>query len=330
MKLIKEIFVPIDARYLMTPIMAKQSDHGSRFFKVHLTRGGEVIAAAEWKNITLVAICITRADGQSKAFAGDFNEAENTFELPLPLWAVEVYGEKCSFDVMIQYINEDGDDAVIRSALVPLSIQKSAYKSTDVSEDEEEVDLLTELIKRTTELENGVKTAEAARVVAEQGRVDAEAQRGINEASRASAETSRASAEQARVSNENERKSNETTRKSNETKRANAETARATAESNRATAETARQNAEAARASAESTRGSNESARVAAEQGRVNAENARVTEYDGIMKELGEAIENINEASKNAEIVQEIAAKMQITFFYDEAGRPCYQRVVNE
>lgn len=315
MKLIKEIFVPIDARYLMTPIMAKQSDHGSRFFKVHLTRGGETIAAAEWKNITLVAICVTRADGQSKAFAGDFNNAENTFELPLPLWAVEVYGEKCSFDVMIQYINEDGDDAVVRSALVPLSIQKSAYKSTDVSEDEEELDLLTELIKRTTELENSVETAEAARVVAEQGRADAETQRVKNEASRASAEGSRATAEQGRVSNEDTRKSNETTRKSNETKRTNAETARANAESNRTTAETAR-------ASAESTRAANESTRVAAEQGRVNAENARVTEYNAIMEELGDTIENINNAAADADDVREIAAKMQITFFYDEAGRP--------
>lgn len=233
MKLIKEIFVPIDARYLMTPIMAKQSDYGSRFFKVHLTRGGEEIAANEWKEIALVAICITRADGQSKAFAGVFNSAENAFELPLPLWAVEVYGDKSSFDVMIQYTNDDGETAVVRSALVPLSIQKSIFKSTDISEDDERLDFLTELINKTAELEKGVKTAEAARVVAEQDRVDAEAQRAQNEAARVTAEALRETAEQTRVSNEDTRKSNETTRKSNETKRANAETARATAEETR-------------------------------------------------------------------------------------------------
>lgn len=272
MKLIKELYVPIDTRFSLTPIFAKQCDHDSRFFKIHITRCGEVVAAEEWTNITLVAICITRSDGESKAFEGEYNSQENAFELPLPLWAVEVCGDKSSFDVMIQYEKEGGGEAVLRSALVPLTIQKSAYKATDVSDDE--VDLLTALIKDTRELKNSVSTAEAARVVAEQGRANAEAQRVKNEATRASAENSRANAEATRVSNE--------------------------------------------------------SARASAEQGRATAEQGRVAGYNAIMTELGESIDNINNAAKDAESVRQIAAKMQMTFFYDEAGRPCYMRKVNE
>ena len=272
MKLIKELYVPIDTRFSLTPIFAKQCDHDSRFFKIHITRCGEVVAAEEWTNITLVAICITRSDGESKAFEGEYNSEENAFELPLPLWAVKVCGDRSSFDVMIQYKKEDGGEAVLRSALVPLTIQKSAYKTTDVSDDE--VDLLTALIKDTRELENSVKTAEAARVVAEQGRANAEAQRVKNETTRASAESSRANAEATRVSNE--------------------------------------------------------SARASAELGRVNAEKERVDGYNAIMEELGDSIENINNAAKDAESVREIAAKMQISFYFDEAGRPCYQKIISD
>lgn len=117
-----------------------------------------------------------------------------------------------------------------------------------------------------------------------------------------------------------------------ETARNNAESARVSAENARVAAETARANAENTRKSNETARGNAESARASAETGRVNAENSRVAaetqrqqNYNTLTAGMEAAIENINNAAENAEIVQEIAATMQITFFYDDEGYPCYQ-----
>lgn len=117
-----------------------------------------------------------------------------------------------------------------------------------------------------------------------------------------------------------------------ESARNSAETARAAAESTRAAAESARTSAETTRASHETARVNAETTRAAAETGRVNAENSRVAaetqrqqNYNNLTADMETAIENINAAAENAEIVQEIAATMQITFFYDDEGYPCYQ-----
>lgn len=129
----------------------------------------------------------------------------------------------------------------------------------------------------------------------------------------------------------------ETTVSTAEAGRVEAEQARESAEENRIAAETARATAEQSRATAEQSRVTAESGRVTAEQSRVTAENSRVAaeqqraeDYAELQTELGDAIDNINAAAENAQIVQEIASKMQMAFYYDDEGYPCAEEMMSD
>lgn len=118
-----------------------------------------------------------------------------------------------------------------------------------------------------------------------------------------------------------------------EQSRVKAENGRIEAEDARVVAEEARATAEATRASNEATRQSNEEARQTAEAGRVSAENGRVTaeenrvtEYDAIKDEWQETIKNINEAAEKAVLIKEIYDKMNVLIYFDEEGRPCWEK----
>ncbi len=124
------------------------------------------------------------------------------------------------------------------------------------------------------------------------------------EAARASAEAERASAEAARQA---------------------AETSRASAENSRAAAETTRAYQEAARQQAESQRATNEAARAAAEAARAKAETDRAAEYASFMETYAETLKLLETAAANAEAVNAIYSKMQITLYYDESGGICYE-----
>ena len=129
----------------------------------------------------------------------------------------------------------------------------------------------------------------------------------------------------------------ETTVSTAEAARVAAEQARNSAEEGRIAAETARATAEQGRATAEQDRVTAESGRVTAEQSRVTAENSRVTaeqqraeDYAELQTKLGDAIDNINAATENAQIVQEIASKMQMAFYYDDEGYPCAEEMMSD
>ena len=129
----------------------------------------------------------------------------------------------------------------------------------------------------------------------------------------------------------------ETTVSTAEAGRVAAEQARDSAEEGRIAAETARATAEQGRATAEQGRVTAESGRVTAEQSRVTAENSRVTaeqqraeDYAELQTKLGDAIDNINAAAENAQIVQEIASKMQMAFYYDDEGYPCAEEMMSD
>lgn len=129
----------------------------------------------------------------------------------------------------------------------------------------------------------------------------------------------------------------ETTVSTAEAARVAAEQARNSAEEGRIAAETARATAEQGRATAEQGRVTAESGRVTAEQSRVTAENSRVTaeqqraeDYAELQTKLGDAIDNINAAAENAQIVQEIASKMQMAFYYDDEGYPCAEEMMSD
>lgn len=67
-----------------------------------------------------------------------------------------------------------------------------------------------------------------------------------------------------------------------------------------------------------------------AEAARESAEAARATEYDVLSAKLDNSLDSINAAAENAEKVNDIYAKMQITFFYDSEGYPCYTDKTDE
>ncbi len=67
-----------------------------------------------------------------------------------------------------------------------------------------------------------------------------------------------------------------------------------------------------------------------AEAAREAAEAERAQEYAVLETKLNNSLDNINAAAENAEKVNDIYAKMQITFFYDDEGYPCYTDKVNE
>lgn len=117
----------------------------------------------------------------------------------------------------------------------------------------------------------------------------------------------------------------ENARKTAESARVSAEAARAAAETERANAENTRKSNETARKNAESGRATAETGRVNAENSRVSAETKRQQDYNTLTAGMQEAIKNINEASAKADRIEEIAATMQITFFYDDEGYPCYE-----
>lgn len=67
-----------------------------------------------------------------------------------------------------------------------------------------------------------------------------------------------------------------------------------------------------------------------AEAARESAEAARATEYGVLSAKLDNSLDSINAAAENAEKVNDIYAKMQITFFYDGEGYPCYTDKTDE
>ena len=68
-----------------------------------------------------------------------------------------------------------------------------------------------------------------------------------------------------------------------------------------------------------------EAGRVTAENSRVTAETQRQQTFNSLKSAMETATDAANEVVENAANIEAIAATMQITFFYDDEGYPCYQ-----
>ena len=174
---IKEIQIPIDNPYKKVPIHAKQNDYNSRFFHVILTNNGENLTAADLGTVEKVAIGITRGDGKQKAFKGEYIVSDCSFSLPLPQWGLERANDTIKCDVMIWGKNANGEDYLIRSALVSVFVEKSAFNS-DTIEDAESFDILKDLIEKAeychTEVLKSQQIVEAAQTSAEDAAAQAQ------------------------------------------------------------------------------------------------------------------------------------------------------------
>ena len=68
-----------------------------------------------------------------------------------------------------------------------------------------------------------------------------------------------------------------------------------------------------------------EAGRITAENSRVAAETQRQQTFNTLKSAMETATDAANEVVENAASIEAIAATMQITFFYDDEGYPCYQ-----
>lgn len=122
---------------------------------------------------------------------------------------------------------------------------------------------------------------------------------------------------------EAERQSNEAEREKNEQGRITAEEGRVKAEQGRVTAENTRQSNETTRQNNESTRQSNESTRESNESQRESEFSTLKGEMEDIIDNAEQVADLAEQVAADTEQVKEIAAQMQIAFYYDEEGYPC-------
>ena len=311
----QDITLDVWRKTIFDAIIAKQYDVNSRFLRVTVKQNGETYTVPAKAS---VSINCQRPDGQSNSYAGTANE-DGTATVPIPAWALQLDGQvECDITVA-------DDVSVLKTLKFTIEVQEAVADDTEISEDE--YTLWQEILMNAREAEESAEKAATAATTAQQSAESAVNKVTTLETNITAAEEARVTAEQQRVKAEQSRATAENERVSAEQERVTAETARANAEQQRANAETERASAESSRSTAESGRDTDEEGRVWAENARVAAEQQRATDYAALQEELGDSIENINNAAQSAEIVQEIAAQMQLALYYDEEGYVCADEV---
>lgn len=138
-KIIHEIRVEVAKPNLFQAIVGKQGDYNSRFLKVTLVDGGEVIGAAEAQSVTINA---NRPDGTSRRFIGEINE-DGTVTVPLAAWMLELEGTVyCDISVIGE------DDSKLTSASFMVKVEAVACPDSVISEDDH-IDELQKLLEDT-------------------------------------------------------------------------------------------------------------------------------------------------------------------------------------
>lgn len=144
-KIIHEIRVEVAKPNLFQAIVGKQGDYNSRFLKVTLVDGGEVIGAAEAQSVTINA---NRPDGASKRFSGEIN-TDGTVTVPLAAWMLELEGTVyCDISVIGK------DDSKLTSASFEVKVEAVACPDSEISENEY-FDVLQDLIGDTEKALDG-------------------------------------------------------------------------------------------------------------------------------------------------------------------------------
>ena len=155
----REISVDVAKANIFQAIVAKQNDNNSRFLKVTLTNEGEPLEIASSSTVTINAL---REDGEAKAFLGTVN-ADNTVTVPLTNWILALDGNvKCDITVL------DTENRKLTTTLFTLAVEESAYLGTDISEDDENYDLLIQLLDTYTTTKANCEAATAGATSAAQ------------------------------------------------------------------------------------------------------------------------------------------------------------------
>lgn len=140
-EIIQDITLEVAKPNLFQAIVAKQTDYGSRFLRATLANNGEKIFVDPTFSATINA---KRPDGLSKRFDAEVND-DGTITAPLTGWMLEKAG---IVDCDISMITPD---AKLSSTVFSITVNEAACGG-DVIEQDEDLNILTELINEVTAL----------------------------------------------------------------------------------------------------------------------------------------------------------------------------------
>ncbi len=153
----KELKIEVSKPNLIQAIVAKQYDMNTRFLKVTLVNGTDIITIHPSKTLKVV-INAKRRDGQSKAFDGIIND-DGTVTVPLHSWMLELEGGViCDISVIDM---ETDDEKKLTTTSFNLFVEKATYGGDDVTDDPQ-YDILVEMLERAENVKDGASAYEIA------------------------------------------------------------------------------------------------------------------------------------------------------------------------
>jgi hypothetical protein len=135
-KIIKSLSLDVSRSNRIAAVVAKQYDKDSRFLNIQLMDEGKPIAV---ESTSVVTINATRADKESKAFAGEVN-SDGTVTVPITYWMLGL-DDKVTCDVTVV----DVQGRKLSSLNFAVEVEQANYAGDDISEDDSE-DLIASLL----------------------------------------------------------------------------------------------------------------------------------------------------------------------------------------
>ncbi len=146
-KIIQEINLEVAKPNLFQAIVAKQTDYGSRYLKATLVNNGTKIFVDPSFTATINA---KRPDGLSKRFDAEVND-DGTITAPLTGWMLEKSGiVDCDISIITT-------EAKLSSTVFSITVNEAAC-SGEVIEQDEDLNILTELINEVNTLTEELET----------------------------------------------------------------------------------------------------------------------------------------------------------------------------
>lgn len=143
-KIVKSLSLDVSLQNRIQAVLAKQYDKDSRFLKIRMLNEGEPITVEQTSIVTINA---SRADKESKAFAGEVNE-DGTVTVPITYWMLEL-DDKVSCDISVT----DALGRKLSTLNFTIDVEHANYAGDDISTDDN-YDVLTQLIAEVSELKS--------------------------------------------------------------------------------------------------------------------------------------------------------------------------------
>lgn len=144
-KITKELKVEVSKPNIFQAIVAKQYDMNTRFLKVTLVDGNDIIDIPKRNDGSIkVVINAERPDGRNKSFEGEVNGDDDTVTVPLHSWMLEIEGTVIC-DISIIDTKADNNKKLTTTSFT-LLVEKAAYGGDDITNDPQ-YDVLVSLLE---------------------------------------------------------------------------------------------------------------------------------------------------------------------------------------